>query len=180
MDYLRSSNQHSTLMRLVSWNSTWKLLSRMCKIATIHHYSTRSSRCLQASGSFFLPVIASCCLSTVFCSSPHASADFEGHGGEEYATALANIAENVILPGLNLKELCILKEHQCWALNVDAVVRAYMYDEKHLQTLSSPACVIVSYFSRVGIMVWCSWSCDSFSISNIFVTPYLNLSVVYF
>ena len=55
-------------------------------------------------------------------STPHANPEFEGHGGDEYATELANIAENAILPRLDLRELCILKGQQCWALNIDALV----------------------------------------------------------
>ncbi|XP_065183081.1 exosome complex exonuclease RRP42-like [Sycon ciliatum] len=54
--------------------------------------------------------------------SAHANPDFEGHGGEDLALELASIAEHAIRPGLDLKQLCIRKEQQCWCLNIDAVV----------------------------------------------------------
>ncbi|XP_053688020.1 exosome complex component RRP42 [Sabethes cyaneus] len=56
--------------------------------------------------------------------SANATPDFEGRGGEELATEIANTLSKAYLSQqvFDLSSLCILAKHQCWKLYVDILI----------------------------------------------------------
>ena len=62
-----------------------------------------------------------------FCSTPHANLEFEGRGGDDFASDVSQILMQVCNNDnhIDLKKLCVIAGEQVWALYVDIMVSIY-------------------------------------------------------
>lgn len=115
----------------------------------------RVSGCPQSAGSSGLPqgnwnkALLRCCLHlrrptsfsvALLCSSANATPEFEGRGGDDLGTEIANTLSRIFSnkSSVDLQALCISPGEHCWALYVDVLVSATRRCRLPLPSLRPP------------------------------------------
>lgn len=97
------------------------------------------------------------------CSSANATPEFEGRGGDDLGTEIANTLYRIFnnKSSIDLKSLCISPREHCWILYVDVLVRITLLYWPHCLPLleaSWPTFLLVLFSSSSG------WSSFNFQL----------------